>query len=185
MKKLLLTSPIPPSVNNYLNYKIERSGRRQFVRAYPSAETVKYQNQFKKYVEEQIRLQGWQIPEKGKIIFVRIIFYFERKRKDPNNYLKVPLDVFSDAGVYYDDDCVLPLCDRVYIDKANPRLEIEVFESNFSGIFESAEEERDFISSNCNYCKKDQSKCTLLRRAHENRLVDEFEEKNCKKLRKK
>lgn len=182
MQKLFLVSPIPPSVNNYLNYKIaSRKNGRKFVQAYPSEETVVYKNFFTDYVKDQIRIQKWKTPEKGKIVFVKMTFYFDRKRKDPNNYLKVPFDVFSDARVYFDDDTALPICDRVYIDKNYPRVEFEIYESDFVGIFDNKEGYMEFVKKNCENCKKKQESCSVLKMARDNRLIDEIEGETCLK----
>lgn len=183
MKKLILTSPLPPSVNSYLNYKIATKGKRKFVQAYSAPQTVAYKEFFVDYVKDQIREQNWTRPEKGKLVYVRCTFFLDRKRKDPNNFLKVPFDALTEAGVYVDDDIALPLADGLYIDPKNPRIEIEIFESAAIGIFESQRELDIFMSRNCNLCKKNPTKCGIMKRLLDNRIIDEVENGQC--LRKK
>ncbi|RFP77812.1 hypothetical protein D0N41_22300 [Bacillus subtilis KCTC 1028 = ATCC 6051a] len=60
MKTLQLVSPLPPSVNNYLNYKVSSNGRRKFVQAYPSEETKIYKSFFTDYVKDQMNEQEWE-----------------------------------------------------------------------------------------------------------------------------
>ena len=183
MKKLILTSPLPPSVNNYLNYKIGQKGRRKFVQVYSSPETNLYKNFFTDYVKDEIRNQDWSRPKKGVLVFVRMTFFFDRKRKDPSNFIKVPFDVLTDAGVYIDDDIALPIAQRVYIDAANPRIEIEIFESGTIGIFEDQEDLSLFMSNNCNVCKKNTETCGVLKKLLDNRIIEEVEDRTCLKRR--
>lgn len=180
-KKLILTSKLPPSVNNYLRYKVSRSGRRQFVQSYPSLETKQYENYFLPYVQEEIKKQNWIKPEKGKIVFVNMTLYLDRKRKDPNNLLKLPIDVLTDSGVWVDDDVVLPRCERVYIDSKNPRIEMEIYESDFVGVFNNLEELESFKKNNCDICSKDIKKCSIFKRLLDNRIIDEADKNICKK----
>lgn len=181
MNKLRLISPLPPSVNNYLNYRISRHGRKSFVQAYPSEETVIYKSFFVDYVKDQIREQGWKRPEKGKQVYVRFTFYLDRKRKDPNNLLKVPLDALTEAGVYLDDDIALPIADRIYIDPANPRIEIEIFESEAIGVFDNKEDLEKFMENNCKLCKKNTNKCGIIKKLLDNRIIPEVENGVCSK----
>jgi Holliday junction resolvase RusA-like endonuclease len=179
MKKLKLISPLPPSVNSYLNYRVASKGRKKFVQAYPSKETDTFNAFFIDYVKDQIREQKWERPPKGKLVFVKITFFFDRKRKDPNNFLKVPFDALTKAGVYNDDDIALPIVERVYIDTNNPRMEIEIYESEAIGIFNDENDLSSFIRNNCDLCKKDASKCSILRNLLNNRIVEEVEGRTC------
>lgn len=179
MKNLSLISPLPPSVNSYLNYKIASKGKKKFVQAYSSPETIAYKNFFIDYVKDQIREQNWSRPEKGKLVYVRCTFFLDRKRKDPSNFLKVPFDALTESGVYIDDDIALPLADRVYIDVINPRIEIEIFESDAIGIFECQAELDVFLKRNCNQCKKDREKCSILKKMLDNRIIPEYENGTC------
>lgn len=181
MNKLRLISPIPPSVNNYLNYRITRNGRKSFVQAYPSEETVAYKSFFIDYVKNQIQEQGWKRPDKGKQVYVRLIFYLDRKRKDPNNLLKVPFDALTEAGVYHDDDIALAIMERTYIDVDNPRIEIEIFESEAIGVFKNQEELETFLENNCKICKKDEKKCGIMKKLLDNRIIPEVKDGICSK----
>lgn len=179
MKKLHLTSPLPPSVNRYLNYRIVSKGVRKFVSVYASPETVAYKNFFVDYVKDQMVEQNWTKPEKGKLVYVQLTFFLDRKRKDPSNFLKVPFDALTEAGVYTDDDIALPLTPRLYIDAKNPRIEIEIFESEAIGIFDDENDYYSFINNNCMKCKKKQETCSILKRLLDNRLIEEVDGRTC------
>lgn len=183
MRILKLISPLPPSVNSYLNYRVAQKGKRRFVQAYPNKETEIYKDFFTDYVKDQIKEQEWIRPDKGKLVYVRCTFYMDRKRKDPSNFIKVPFDVLTEAGVYVDDDIALPLADRVYIDPVNPRIEIEIFESDAIGIFDNQEDLNKFMSHNCNLCKKEPLKCGVMKKLLDNRILPEVKNGICSKRR--
>lgn len=181
MSELKITTVIPPSVNHYLDYKVGHAGRRSFVQSYPAVPTINYRNRVIRYVREQMELQGWEKPDENEHIKVYITFYFDRKRKDANNYLKVPFDVFTDAGVWIDDDKVLPIVNRVYIDRINPRAEFTIIKANFKGVFENDIEHGEFVEVNCNNCTKSTKKCTIMKKLLDNELLEEVENGVCNK----
>lgn len=184
--ELFLTSPIPPSVNNYIKYRVARSGRRLFVQAYPTAETVKYRKEFSEYVKKEIANTGWIMPDKDKIIYVECYFYINRKRKDANNLFKVMLDVLTECGVYYDDDNVVPVGKRIIIDKYNPRVELTIKIGNEVGVFKDDSEYNDFLTNNCDKCTKNSEKCAILKDLRNNKLNEfAYDSKNCVKRKNK
>lgn len=182
---LILTSELPPSVNHYLKYKIVRRGNRVFPSSYQSPESIKYKRKFKKYVKEQIKIQGWKVPEKDKLVYIYIEFYMDRKRKDPNNFFKVPLDALSEAGVYLDDDIALPVTTRLYIDSKNPRMEMKLVESEAIGVFNDREHLNEFTINNCINCRRDMNTCGIRKKLLENRIVEEVNNDNCMKKKPK
>ncbi len=51
----------------------------------------------------------------------------DARRRDVDNLLKAPLDALAHAGIYDDDSQIADLSIRkAGIDRANPRLEIEI-----------------------------------------------------------
>lgn len=76
---------------------------------------------------------GWKDAPRWKAATVRCRFYFRTKaRRDSDNCAascKAIWDGFTDAGVWVDDCGVTHLPPELHVDKANPRLEIEVTES--------------------------------------------------------
>lgn len=184
--ELFLVSPMPPSVNNYMKYRVARSGRRLFVQTYPTAETVKYRKEFSEYVKNKITETGWIMPDKDKIIYVECYFYINRKRKDANNLFKVMLDVLTECGVYYDDDNVVPVGKRIIVDKYNPRIELTIKIGDEVGVFKDAIEYGNFLINNCDKCTKKSEKCTILRDLKNNKLSEfAYDLQNCGKKKNK
>ena len=174
---LKIVSPIPPSVNSYLNYRVQKNkyNGKLFVQAYKSEQSLKYENIFLKICKDEIKKQNWIIPDKNKYIIVRATFYFQRPNLDINNHWKLPLDSFKQAEVYHDDSRVIEGARRIYIDKNNPRIEFEIWEAPFIGIFDSEDEFEGFKNANCRFCKKKSEKCSTITRALENRLTGEID----------
>lgn len=169
-----IVSPIPPSVNKYLSYKIGGKYPKQFIQTYKSAESVKYENTFVKHAKFCVDNQNWVMPEKDKYIFVRATFYFPKHGMDINNHWKLPLDVFKKAGVYLDDSKVVEGARRVYIDAKNPRIEFDIWEAPYIGIFNNTDEFEGFKNANCRFCKKSPERCSVMTKALENRITGEI-----------
>jgi crossover junction endodeoxyribonuclease RusA len=172
-RTLKLISPLPPSINGYLNYKIARRGKKQYVQSYLSRDSVSYKSRFVRYVKEQIEEQGWKTPVKNQYVDIEMVFYLEKKGKDPSNFIKMPIDSLVTAGAILDDDIVLPSIPNAYIDKNDPRIEITVKESEKVGVFKDLEEYQNFKNINCNMCRKNEQKCSILKALKENR-INEF-----------
>lgn len=185
MKEINFTTPIPPSVNHYLNYRVGGYGNKRFVSSYPAPETIKYTKETLKIVKEAMMDQGWESNDPDMFYDVHMTFYFDRKRKDSNNYLKVPFDVFTDAGLWIDDDKALPVVERVYIDRERPRIEFKIVEKEFKGIFDSNSEFINFLQNNCNSCKRNTEKCGILKKILGNEIVSEVTDNICNKNAKK
>ena len=52
-KVLKLISPIPPSVNHYLGYRTVKKGGKYLAVSYKKPEAVKYQKNFKEYINRE------------------------------------------------------------------------------------------------------------------------------------
>lgn len=170
--KLHIISPIPPSVNNYLHYKVQRTPTgRLFVQSYKSEESVIYERQFVKIAKKSINEQGWQKPEKLTYIIVDCTFFFPKHGMDTNNHWKLPLDVLKAAEAYVDDSKVLEGAKRLYIDADNPRMELTIYPAEFVGIFENQDQFESFKENNCTNCKKNPNRCAVITKSLENRLT--------------
>ena len=116
---LRITVPgVPPSVNH--QYALTRRGPALTREAKRYAETVQW------YAWEAAKRQGWRCTPKGRQVVVRLWYYWpDRRRRDAHNAHKVLLDAMQ--GVVYEDDRdVLPQVMAAEVDRANPRVEIEV-----------------------------------------------------------
>lgn len=184
--KLVIVSQIPPSVNNYLRYKVERNPRgRLYVRAYKSEESVIYENTMIGFVKSEIEKQGWDMPTKDSYIIIDTVFYWPKHGMDCNNHWKLPLDVFKTAGVYNDDSKVAEGVRRIYIDADNPRIEMEIYVAPWVGIFDNAWDLSKFKHKNCFNCTKKQERCSIMKKALQNRLTNDItlDKMTCNKIK--
>lgn len=181
---LNLVSDIPPSVNSYRQHKVVRKGRRIFAQPYLTKVTKTYIKKFKKHVKEAIKKQKWKKPDKNTLIFVECNYFLDKKRKDPNNLLKVMFDVLSEAGVFVDDDIALPLTKGLKIDPINPRIDIKIYEADSFGVFDNYSSYLVFIKNNCVTCKRRKRNCSILRGLIENKVSEEVVDNTCLKNQK-
>lgn len=185
MNKILkLTLPLPPSVNSYQRYRVKRVGKRLRVEAYPSKETEDFYESSVPYVREEMKKQQWKQPLKGKYVVVECIFYLTKKGADADNFFKCSLDCLEKAGVVINDSFFIPQTIDVLIDKDDPRIELEVYESEKNGIFANEEEMENFIRNNCDKCRRrNKNKCIVFKGFKENRCHALDENGNCKEFK--
>lgn len=180
---LRLVSEIPPSVNHYMGHRaIIRNGKPISVN-YTTKEADKYKSDFTKYVIEQAREQGWNLPvNKYQHFYIDTLFYFDRTDRDPNNYYKVPLDAITAAGVIWEDDNVT--CERVqgiYYDPENPRVEMIIHPVDYIGVFRDASQLAEFKEANCVGCTRYKRNCSILKNAVGGRIQKEVKDGACEK----
>lgn len=185
MSKQILKVTIPavaPSVNTYMNCKIERVGRRLRVKKYPSDESKEFTHIASKSVKDAIKEQGWKMPLENKKVIVEIDVYFRKRGRDADNILKLTLDVLQAQGVVFNDSCIIPRIMHTYIDKDNPRTEMTIYEDDTIGVFNDEEQMSEFISHNCDKCTKKKEHCAVFRGLMESRVHDyDMEHNTCGK----
>lgn len=149
--------------------------------SYKTPEAVKYQKNFTEYVQNEVAKQDW-IMSKNKFqhYYMDCIFYFDRLGNDANNYFKCLADSITDSKCVWIDD--IQLCERVqgiYIDSANPRVEINLYEVDYVGIFKNVSQLEKF-KSNCIQCTRyKQGKCSIFNKAIEGRIQEEIIDFQC------
>ena len=167
--KLKLTCDEFISVNHYMNYRTQG----KIVMAYKPIKTKNFEKNLSKYIKEELEKQGWIKPAKGKFIIMDTIFYFPRTDMDAQNYFKSLCDVMTTAGIWEDDNIVMERVNRIYYNNKNPRIEIEVYESDFIGIFDNEEEYLNFKNI-CDSCKRfKSSRCSIYKKVLESRIQDD------------
>lgn len=180
MKKLILSSPIPPSVNHYLAYRVVMQGKRQMACSYKTKEAKKYQEKFIEYVSLEATRQKWNIDDVGdKHIYIDTVFYFPRTNMDANNYFKVMLDAITETQLVWKDDNIV--CERVlalYYDGINPHVELTIYPVEYIGIF-SNEKELNKFEEHCASCTRYNRNCSLLRKAKIGNIQDEINDGIC------
>ena len=185
---LRLISPIPPSVNNYLHpnpYLIWVNGKPiPKVTMYESTEAKVYKAQFKKYIERQVKEQGWDLEvNKTRHFYIDCVIYFDKTNRDANNYWKVLLDGITETQkIWIDDNVTLERVNRIYYDAKRPRFELTIYPVEYVGIFDDVEIMEDFEDI-CETCTRYKRNCSILRKAKEGRIQDEIVELECCKYK--
>lgn len=180
---LKLVSPIPPSVNHYLGWKVVIKNNRPMAVSYKTADAKRYQRLFTKYVKMQVADQGW-IKSKNRFqhYYMDCVYYFDRVDKDANNYFKCMADAITDSKVVWIDDT--QLCERVqgiFYDPANPRIEITITEVDYVGVL-ADERELDTLDTQCHSCSRDIVKCKVRKAALEGRIQSGIDKGICPKF---
>ena len=170
---LTLITKIPPSVNHYLGYRAIMKGKKPLVVAYTTAEAKKFKKEFQAYAKQRVKECNWDITKTEEThYYMDCIFFFPRIDMDEQNYYKVLSDSLNGI-VYKDDRGILTRTHRIYYDKFNPRIEINIHPVKYRGIFESEEVEQLF-ESKCKTCKRYKRNCSILREAKEGRVKQEI-----------
>ena len=186
MNELFLTSVIPPSVNHYLSYRAIMKNGKPLAVSYKPKEVVDYRKTFKKYVEEEVKRQGYDYKHDGiRHFYVDAVFYMPRVDMDANNYWKVLLDAITDTQLVWKDDNVV--CERVngiYYDSENPRVELHIYPTDYIGIFKSDYAHSTFVDR-CRQCARYKRNCSVLKKAEEGRIQKDIQNEECIKYKEK
>lgn len=181
-KKLVFTSPIPPSVNHYLAYRTIIKNGKPMAMSYKTKEAKSYQKDIIELLNEEIPKQNWKKSEnKFQHYYMDVVFYFPRIDMDANNYFKCLADAITDSGLVWIDDT--QLCERVngiYYDSINPRMEITIHPVNYIGVFPDRNSFDNFIEK-CETCKRYCRNCSILKKSKEGCITGEVTSLECKK----
>lgn len=182
---LKLTSPIPPSVNHYLGWRAILKNGKPMAMSYETAEAKKYKKEFKKHIEEQVKLQNWNCKVNStQHFYVDAIFYFDRIDKDTSNYDKCLLDSITETGLIWIDDnvaCFRP--NRIYYDSNNARIELTIYPVDYIGIFDN-QAQLDEFENKCKTCSRYARNCSILKKSKEGRIQEEIQNLECSKYKK-
>lgn len=162
---MYLTSPIPPSVNHYLGYRVVKFNGKMTAASYETAEAKKYKKDFTQYVLDEVKAQEWElIPNKTQHFYVDCHFYFGRTDMDPNNYFKLPLDAITDSqAIWLDDNVTLERVQKLCYDTENPRIEMYIHPVDYIGIFDDPEWVAQF-EERCQECFRwNNGRCTVYK----------------------
>ena len=168
---LKLTIPLPMSVNHIY-------GRDRFKNTYLKPEGKKYKDKVSKIIKDEVEIQGWRKLEKGEYCFLDEVVYMNKAGRDADNTKKLLLDSINKSEVVWTDDTFcLPRTNRVYIDKDNPRIELEISPTGTVGIFENIKQFKEFEEV-CLNCKRNKRNCSIKRQALENRIQPDVVREN-------
>lgn len=179
-KELKLVSPICPTVNHYMNYRVIRQGKRNVVLPYPSTETKEYKKKFIPYVQNEVKQQGWEMDYTGlQHYYVDWVVYFDRIDRDAANLDKVLIDSITEAKcVWVDDNVVCNRVKHIYYDAMNPRIELTIHAVDYIGIFDN-QEQLDMFENKCKTCSRYSRNCSILKNAKTGRIQEEINDLVC------
>ena len=182
-KKLFITLPLPPGVNNYKKYRVIFQGGRPIATPY----LTKQAEDFKEYaifkLKAKAKEKDWEVPSKDKYILIRLKFYMNKLGKDADNHIKLIQDVIQESGLIENDSKLIPVVERLYVDQKDPRVKIALSELDWIGVFDNKNHRDLFIEKNCIGCKRYKRNCSILKSLDENKIVPEvdFIQEICKK----
>lgn len=149
---------------------------------YETKEAKEYKKKFKKIVEREVKIQGWNLEVNStQHFYVDAIFYFDRMDKDCSNYEKCLDDAITETQlIWKDDNVVLFRPQRIYYDASNPRIELTITPVEYVGIFDNSSQLEQF-ESNCIGCNRYKRNCSILKKAKEGRIQEEICDCVCSK----
>lgn len=152
--------------------------------SYKTHDAQKYQNEFAKYVKEEVKKQGYGlVPNETQHFYVDCDFYFARSDKDANNYFKCLLDAITDSkAIWLDDNVVCERVQKVLYDKENPRVEIHIYPVDYIGVFECEEQLMRF-ENRCLDCSRYKRNCSLLKQAKLGYVQSDIQDCVCSKFK--
>lgn len=185
---LHITSQLPVTLNNYTKSRVIYVNNKPMPSVYETTDAKRFKKYFKKLLEGTIANSNWNNDEehRDKFYIVEATWYFEKQNRDSNNMWKIMLDAVTETGLIWTDDRqVIERTSRIYYDTANPRVEIDVREAEWIGIFDTPSHLDDFMMNNCDRCSKDISHCSILNGALESRITEDInmEDWTCNKFK--
>ena len=175
MSKFIISyDELPISVNNYIKPSAIVKGGKAFVHMYETQASKDWKKRFQAYLKREVKKQKWDKSiTADKHFYLDCIFYQARTNQDNNNYYKILCDALTGI-VTEDDKNVLVRTQRVMYDSKQPRFVAVLKPVEYTGIFKDQEQYIEFLEHNCINCKKDNTKCAILRKAKEGRVQDDI-----------
>lgn len=174
------TCPLPPSVNEYLGKRVAYNPitKKPFVQVYETAKAKAYKKHMLILLERVKKEYTWQKTGELTYVICTVDVYLNQKRKDSDNLFKCLLDSLTQSEMIYDDSMVIPRVGKVFIDSENPRLEVELRESDKKGIFPNYQYQLAFEKENCEKCTRFSRNCSIRKEALQNKLRPEIKRLN-------
>lgn len=183
--ELKLTSPLPPSVNHYTAVRTIVKDNRPMAIVYKTAEAKKYQSNFKKYLIQEVKSQGWNLElNKYQHFYIDCVYYFDRIDKDPSNYDKCLLDSITDTQlIWIDDNVACPRVQRIYYDSDNPRIDLTIKPVEYIGIFDDVSHLSKFKDKCIRCVRYKDGKCSILNKAMIGKIQSDINDFKCNKFK--
>ena len=126
-----------------------------------------------KEIKYQIQKQGWVKPKENVWIKVEACWFLNKNGCDGSNYFKQTLDILQRAGVYLNDSKVIENTINVFVDRNNPRVELNIYPLQKRGIFISDNQLEEFKNNNCCECSRPTT-CRVLKNALDNKISEDI-----------
>ena len=187
-KTIKFNSPIPPSVNKYLDKHIYRA-KNGYTRVgfNKTEETLIYTNHMRNLLKKLKREENWETPDKSRYFNVYLTYYFHKHGCDPDNTLKLLLDNIVSNEILPDDSHIKVIMEDIYVCPKDPRVEVVIEVSDKIGIFKNEDQLNEFIANNCKSCAKHYYKkpCGQFNKFMENNITEfiNFKLMKCKNIK--
>lgn len=178
MNSLHITSELPLTLNKYTSARVIYVNGKPMASVYETTNAKKFKKYFSKLVEESIGNSDWDgdTEHRDKFYTVKATWYFEKQNRDSNNMWKIMLDAVTETGLIWTDDRqVIEQTMRIYYEVENPRVELDIAEAKWIGIFDSSSHQSEFVFDNCDKCSKDKQHCSIYKGALESRITEDID----------
>ena len=172
---LKFTTPLPPSANHYLGKRIAYKGGRPYVQFYETKETIEFKRNVKKVIRRALEEYKWVQTDALTHVKCEVIVYIPHKRRDADNVFKVLLDTINENNVIADDCLIVPVVKNIFVDKDNPRVDVEMMIHDKVGVFKDEETYKKLIDNYCSSCSRFTQNCSLLKKSRENKIISEID----------
>ena len=134
-----------------------------------------YKRDFIEYIKEQVVLQDWhKVDNKFNHLYMDGYFFMPHTHIDAANCDKILSDAITESGVVWEDDSgIMFRPQRIYYDKDNPRIELQIYESDYVGVFDD-HTSLELFETICKTCSRYKRNCSILKKAKEGRIQDEL-----------
>lgn len=179
MKKLFeVILPLPPSVNRYQGKTILKQGRYQRIQFYPTKETIEWKQYATKTIMRILEDCDYVFPVlRNRYVIAEVEYTMSQRKEDPDNYFKVPFDLFQTLNIVENDDQIIPRVIDVTINKENPTMKITLYLHDKLGMFKDSDEYTRFRHRCCNICRRNKA-CSLREKALSNHYIESIDTKN-------
>lgn len=134
------------------------------------------------YITREVSEQKWNKPI-NTFLYMDEVVYMNQKGRDADNLKKLQQDCITESLVVWEDDSwCLPRTERILIDKYSPRIELVISHAPFVGIFNDAQQLKEF-KKDCVVCKRYNNNCSILRQALESRVQPEIIDFKCSEFK--
>ncbi len=134
-KVMEFTTPLPPSVNEYLGKRVIYVQGKPRVQLYETTDARAFKRHVGNIIKRKMEEIDWEKTGEFEYVICEVVMYLSQKKRDADNHFKCLLDAITASGAIYDDSMVIPRVEDVIIDKENPRVEVRLYRAEKIGVF--------------------------------------------------